>query len=53
MLKSGVHDKVVSERFGHSTIAITLDLYSDVLPGLQEATADTRISLGCKMVATD
>ena len=39
-LKSGVHDKVVSEHLGHSTIAITLDLYSHVLPGLQEAAAD-------------
>lgn len=40
MLKSGVHAKVVSERLGHSTISITLDLYSHVLPGLQEAAAD-------------
>jgi len=40
MLKSGVHAKVVSERLGHSTISITLDLYSHVLPGLQEAAAE-------------
>jgi integrase len=40
MLKSGVHAKVVSERLGHSTISITLDTYSHVLPGLQEAAAD-------------
>ncbi len=40
MLKSGVHAKVVSERLVHSTISITLDTYSHVLPGLQEAAAD-------------
>ena len=40
VLKNGVHAKVVSERLGHSTISITLDTYSHVLPGLQEAAAD-------------
>ncbi len=39
MLKQGVHPKVVSERLGHATISITLDTYSHVLPGLQEAAA--------------
>jgi hypothetical protein len=29
--------KVVSERLGHSTITLTLDTYSHVLPGMQEA----------------
>ena len=28
--------KVVSERLGHSGIAITLDTYGHVLPGMQE-----------------
>ncbi len=27
-LQAGIHPKVVSERLGHSTIAITLDIYS-------------------------
>jgi integrase len=36
MLASGVHVKVASERLGHSKIGITLDLYSHVLPGMQE-----------------
>jgi len=40
LLKSGVHAKIVSERLGHSTVGITLDLYSHVLPGLQQAAAD-------------
>ena len=39
MLQQGIHPKIVSERLGHSTVAITLDTYSHVLPGLQEAAA--------------
>lgn len=40
MLEQGVHTKVVSERLGHSSIEITLDTYSHILPGLQEAAAE-------------
>ncbi len=40
MLKAGVHPKVVSERLGHANIGITLDIYSHVLPGMQEAAAE-------------
>jgi integrase len=39
MLKQGVHPKIVSERLGHTGIAITLDTYSHVSPGLQEKAA--------------
>ena len=39
MLKQGIHPKVVQERLGHSTIAMTLDIYSHVAPGIQEAAA--------------
>ena len=39
MLNSGVHPKIVSERLGHATVAFTLDTYSHVVPGLQEAAA--------------
>ncbi|MFL6305087.1 MAG: tyrosine recombinase XerC [Candidatus Sulfotelmatobacter sp.] len=39
LLASGVHPKVAQERLGHSSVAITLDLYSHVLPGIQEAAA--------------
>jgi integrase len=39
MLKGGVHPKIVSERLGHANIGITLDTYSHVVPGLQEAAA--------------
>jgi len=40
MLKAGINPKVVSERLGHANIGITLDIYSHVLPGLQEAAAE-------------
>jgi integrase len=36
LLASGVHPKVAQERLGHSSVGITLDLYSHVLPGMQE-----------------
>ena len=39
MLFQGVNPKVVSERLGHSTVALTLDVYSHVTPGIQEAAA--------------
>jgi integrase len=39
MLKQGIHPKVVQERLGHSSIQVTLDTYSHVAPGLQEAAA--------------
>lgn len=41
MLKQGVHPKIVQERLGHSTISMTLDTYSHVAPGLQQATAES------------
>ncbi|MES0091014.1 tyrosine-type recombinase/integrase [Mesorhizobium sp. M0030] len=40
MLAAGVHPKVASERLGHSTIGITLDLYSHVMPGMQADAAE-------------
>jgi integrase len=40
-LKAGVHPKIVSERLGHSSIAITLDLYSHVTPGISRDAAAT------------
>jgi len=39
MLKAGIHPKIVQERLGHASIQITLDTYSHVVPGLQEAAA--------------
>lgn len=37
MLQQGVHPKIVQERLRHATIAVTLDTYSHLLPGMQEA----------------
>jgi len=36
MLAAGVHPKIAQEWLGHSSVGITLDLYSHVLPGMQE-----------------
>ena len=39
MLQQGAHAKIVQERLAHAAIAVTLDTYSSVLPGMQEAAA--------------
>ena len=39
LLEEGFNPKVVSERLGHATIATTMDVYSHVLPGLQDEVA--------------
>jgi integrase len=44
-LVAGVPAKVVSERLGHANIAITMDTYSHVLPGMDEGAAATVASL--------
>ena len=35
LLAAGEHPKIVQERLGHSSISITLDIYSAVLPNMQ------------------
>src|SRR5881396_2058891 len=40
-LAAGIPAKVVSERLGHANIAITMDTYSHVLPGMDERAAST------------
>ena len=39
LLSQGAHPKVVQERLGHSQIAVTLDIYSHVLPSMQREAA--------------
>lgn len=39
-LEAGVHPKIVSERLGHATTGITLDLYSHVAPSMDEQAAE-------------
>lgn len=47
LLASGVHPKIVQEQLGHSTIAVTMDIYSHVTPGMQsEAVAKLDLAFG-------
>jgi len=39
LMREGIHPKVVAERLGHSSIQVTLDTYSHVLPSQQEGVA--------------
>jgi integrase len=39
LLGKGIHPKFVQELLGHANIAITLDTYSHVIPGMGDATA--------------
>jgi integrase len=39
-LEQAVHPKVVQERLGHSTVAITLGMYSHVSPTLHDEAAE-------------
>ena len=39
MLGRGLHPKIVSEMLGHTTVGITLDLYSHVTPTIQRQAA--------------
>jgi integrase len=41
LLLADVPAKIVSERLGHSSITVTLDIYSHVLPTMQKRAADT------------
>jgi len=40
MLLAGVPVKMVSEKLGHASVTITMDLYSHVLPNMQQMAAD-------------
>jgi integrase len=39
LLGRGIHPKIVSEMLGHTTVGITLDLYSHVTPTMQREAA--------------
>ena len=39
LLEEKIHPKIVRERLGHSSVSTTLDIYSHVVPGLQQAAA--------------
>jgi integrase len=40
LLDAGVHPKVASERAGHASVSITLDVYSHLISGIQEDAAN-------------
>jgi integrase len=40
LFKENVHPKVVQEMLGHSTIPLTLDTYSHILPDIQQEAGD-------------
>ena len=40
LLGRNVHPKIVQEMLGHATVAITLDTYSHVLPGMGDQAAE-------------
>jgi integrase len=44
-LQAGIHPKVVCERLGHASVAMTLDLYSHCMPSLQREAAEVVASL--------
>jgi integrase len=39
-LEAGSPQKVISEQLGHASVAFTLDVYSHVLPHMQDAAAE-------------
>jgi integrase len=39
LLGANVHPKIVQERLGHANIGTTMDLYTHVMPGMQDEAA--------------
>jgi integrase len=39
LLEAGVHPKVASDRAGHSSVSVTMDIYSHVIEGMQQDAA--------------
>jgi integrase len=39
LLSRNVHPRIAQEMLGHATIAQTMDTYSHVMPGMQDAAA--------------
>ncbi|QXU55230.1 tyrosine-type recombinase/integrase [Rhodococcus sp. LW-XY12] len=45
LLAAGVPVKVVSERLGHASVSVTMDVYAHVMPGAQRSAAERFASL--------
>lgn len=52
LLAANENPKVVSERLGHSSITLTMDVYSHVLPDMQQGASDKLESLLFKKTGT-
>jgi integrase len=52
LLATGENPKVVSERLGHSSIVMTLDIYSHVLPDMQQAATEKLEALLFRQAST-
>ncbi|GIO33758.1 site-specific integrase [Paenibacillus albilobatus] len=52
MIKQGVHMKVISERLGHSSISVTMDIYGHLLPNMQSDAAEQMDKLNPKLTTT-
>nr|WP_281261220.1 hypothetical protein [Desmospora activa] len=48
MLKQGVHPEIVSERLGHTSISLTLDTHSHVIPRCKKM--QPRCSIRCRLI---
>lgn len=48
LLLEGIHPKIVQERLGHSSIKMTLDTYSHLLPGMQEGAVKALQGIFCE-----
>jgi integrase len=53
LLAANENPKVVSERLGHSSITLTMDVYSHVLPDMQQGASDKLESLLFKKTGTE
>ena len=56
LLASGVHPKIASERLGHASVGITLDLYShvtDTMQGEAAAKLDTAMQAAKSRLTKD
>jgi integrase len=45
MLAANIHPKIVQERLGHSSIAITMDIYSHLMPNMQGEAAAVDVAV--------
>lgn len=51
LFAAGTNPKIVQERLGHSSIAITLDIYSHAIPSMQTEAANTLENMLAKKMA--